>query len=124
MSFFVLDASVWVARLVPQDAFHESVKSWMSNVRAAGTQFISPSLLLAEVAGAVSRRATAALTRQVLKDLEALPGLRLVEMDNATTFRDDSGFAHNAACSTAGTCPLAGHQGKYGNAPQFDGSND
>ena len=82
MSFFVLDASVWVARLVPQDAFHQTVKSWMVNERAVGTQFISPALLLAELAGAVSRRATVALGRKALSDLEALPGLRIVEMDN------------------------------------------
>lgn len=86
MSFFVLDASVWVARLVPQDTFHKTVKSWMSNERISGAQFISPSLLLAEVAGAVSRRATTALARQVLKDLETLPGLRIVEMDHALLF--------------------------------------
>lgn len=50
--------------------------------------------------------------------------LRLDEPDGATTFRDDSGYAHNAACVTDGGCPLSGHQGKYGNAPQFDGAND
>ncbi|MCX6028050.1 MAG: hypothetical protein NT169_01955, partial [Chloroflexi bacterium] len=57
--------------------------------------------------------------------------LRLDELDGANAFRDDSGYAHNAACppsplagGTEGGCPLAGHQGKYGNAPQFDGSND
>ncbi len=28
MSFVVVDASVWVARLVPQDIFHREVKIW------------------------------------------------------------------------------------------------
>jgi predicted nucleic acid-binding protein len=83
MSFFVLDASVWVARLVPQDEFHETVKAWMAEQRIAEVQFVSPSLLLAEVAGAVSRRTgNVALARKAVRELEMLPGLRLVEMNN------------------------------------------
>jgi predicted nucleic acid-binding protein len=81
MTFFVLDASVWVARLVPQDEFHEAVKKWMKDQRKAGAQFVSPSLLLAEVAGAVSRRTTKSLGRKAIQDLQSLPGLRIAEMD-------------------------------------------
>jgi predicted nucleic acid-binding protein len=84
MSFFVLDASVWVARLVPQDEFHKAVKAWMAKQRTADVQFVCPSLLLAEVAGAVSRRTgSVALARKSVKELETLPGLRLVEMNHA-----------------------------------------
>ena len=82
MTFFVLDASVWVARLVPQDEFHEAVKKWMKDQRKAGTQFVSPSLMLAEVAGAVSRRTTKSLGRKAFQDLQSLPGLRITEMDS------------------------------------------
>jgi len=82
MNLIVLDASLWVARLVPQDAFHEAVKTWMAEQRAAGVEFISPSLLLAEVAGAISRRTNSPeLGQQALGRLENLPGLRIVEMD-------------------------------------------
>jgi len=81
--FAVLDASVWVSRLVSQDEFHEAVKTWMEEQREAGVQFISPSLLLAEVGGAISRRTgDPALGRRAITRLESLPGLRLVEMDN------------------------------------------
>jgi predicted nucleic acid-binding protein len=81
--FVVLDASVWVSRLVPQDEFHEDIKSWMEHQRGAGVQFISPALLLAEVGGAVSRRTgNPSLGRQAITRLKSLPGLRLVEMDN------------------------------------------
>jgi predicted nucleic acid-binding protein len=83
MTFFVLDASVWVARLVPQDEFHDAVKAWMKTWRKAGAQFVSPSLLLAEVAGAVSRRTTKSLGRKAFRDLQSLPGLRITEMDSA-----------------------------------------
>ena len=46
--------------------------------------------------------------------------LRLDETEGTTTFRDISGHDHNGVCETA--CPVAGHQGKYVNAPYFDGS--
>jgi predicted nucleic acid-binding protein len=82
-TFIVLDASLWVSRLVLQDEFHAAVKSWMEKQREADVQFISPTLLLAEVGGAISRRTTnPALGRQAIHQLENLPGLRLVEMDN------------------------------------------
>ena len=49
----------------------------------AGVQFISPTLLLPEVGGAISRRTgDPVLGRQATHQLENLPGLRLVEMDN------------------------------------------
>ncbi len=82
-SFVVLDASVWVSRLVSQDEFHEATKAWMEKQHEAGVHFISPALLLAEVAGAISRRTgDPKLGKRVIAQLESLPGLRLVEMDN------------------------------------------
>ena len=82
-AFIVLDASVWVSRLVSKDEFHGSVKSWMEEQREAGVQFISPALLLAEVGGAISRRTgEPRLGKKAITQLENLPGLRLVEMDN------------------------------------------
>ena len=81
--FFVLDASILVARLVSQDEFHVAVRTWMSERRAVGTQFVSPSLILTEVAGAVSRRTgSPSLGRKALAALRRFPGLRIVEMSN------------------------------------------
>ena len=78
----VTDASVWIARLVPQDHFNASVKIWMEEKRVAGAAFLSPSLLLAEVAGAVSRRTNSSdLGLRAIEILTNLPSLRLVEMD-------------------------------------------
>jgi predicted nucleic acid-binding protein len=55
----------------------------MEEQREAAVQFISPTLLLAEVGGAISRRTgDPGLGRQAIQQLESLPGLRLVEMDN------------------------------------------
>lgn len=81
--FVVVDASVWVSRLVPEDEFHERVKAWLANQRERGMEFVSPSLLLAEVGGAISRRTgSPELAGKAIRQLENLPGLRLVEMDH------------------------------------------
>jgi predicted nucleic acid-binding protein len=84
VSFIVVDASVWVSRLVPADAFHSLVKDWLEEQRTAGVEYISPSLLLAEVAGAIYRRTeTPRFGLQAIEALQDLPGLRLVEMDDS-----------------------------------------
>jgi predicted nucleic acid-binding protein len=84
MSFVVTDASLWVSRLVPQDAFHLWVSKWMAARRAEGSQMLAPALLLAEVAGAIRRRTgDSALARKAVELLKDLPGLRLVAMDEA-----------------------------------------
>ena len=81
-SMVVVDASVWVARLVPQDVFHQAASKWMAAQRAENTLLLSPALLLPEVAGAVSRRTNdAELAGGAVAALERLPGLRLIEME-------------------------------------------
>ncbi|MEJ2262087.1 MAG: type II toxin-antitoxin system VapC family toxin [Anaerolineales bacterium] len=80
--FIVVDASIWVSRLVLKDVFHRPVKVWMEQQRAEGTIFLSPALLLPEVAGAISRRTgEPQLAKKAIDSLMRLPGLRLVEMD-------------------------------------------
>ena len=92
MTFFVLDASVWVARLIPQDEFHPLIKEWMIVQRTMDGQFMSPSLLLAEVAGAVSRRTIPSLGHRAIQELQSLPGLRIIEMNNEL-IREAAGLA-------------------------------
>jgi len=73
-----------VSRLVPQDIFHPSVKTWLNEQRANGVELVSPAFLLPEVGGAVSRRTVAPhLGQEAVEILQNLPGLRLVEMDAA-----------------------------------------
>ena len=84
MSHVVIDASVWVSRLVPQDVFHSAVTDWLAAQREADVGLLSPTLLLPEVAGAISRRTGAPeLARQAVETLQSLPGLQLVQMDAA-----------------------------------------
>jgi predicted nucleic acid-binding protein len=87
MKLVVTDASVWVSRLVPEDSFHERIKAWMTAQRSdphERTEFLAPSLLLAEIGGAISRRtAQPALGLRAVEQVKVIPGLRLVEMDRA-----------------------------------------
>jgi predicted nucleic acid-binding protein len=78
----VVDASVWVARLVPQDAFYPAARAWLAARRAEQTLFLSPALLLPEVTGAIARRTgVGELAVQATAVLERLPGLRLIELE-------------------------------------------
>jgi len=80
--FIVIDASIWVVRLVAEDVFYEPVKTWMSARLADNDQFLAPSLLLAEIGGAISRRTTPSLALKAIEQIQNLPGLQLVEMED------------------------------------------
>ena len=77
--FIVVDASIWVARLVSEDAFYEQVKEWISARLEEQDQFLAPALLLAEIGCAISQRTTAALGLNAIEVLQNLPGLQLIE---------------------------------------------
>jgi predicted nucleic acid-binding protein len=80
--FIVVDASIWVARLVAEDVFYERVKTWMAVRLEQDDQFLAPSLLLAEIGGAISRRTTPSLALKAIEQIENLPGLQFVEMED------------------------------------------
>jgi predicted nucleic acid-binding protein len=81
--FVVVDASVWVARLVPEDTFYQTVKAWMSAQRTVKSELLSPSLLLAEIGGAISRRTEQPLLGlRAVEVVQTMPGVRLVELDS------------------------------------------
>jgi predicted nucleic acid-binding protein len=79
--FIVVDASVWVARLVSEDIFYLPVKEWMSVRLQEHDHFLAPSLLLAEIGGAISRRTTPSLALKTIEQVQSLPGLQLIEME-------------------------------------------
>ena len=82
--YVVVDASLWVARLVEGDVFHALSRIWLKAQRDAGTRFLAPALLLVEVAAAIARpTASPELARRAVATLESLPDLRLVDMDQA-----------------------------------------
>lgn len=78
----VVDASVWVARLVPGDGVHQAARDWMAAQREDNTLLVSPSLLLPEVGGAIARwTGDGELAARSIAALEQLPGIRLIEME-------------------------------------------
>lgn len=79
----VVDASVWVARLVPQDVHYQASCLWLEATIARGGRLISPILLLAEVSGAVARRTgDAALAERAVEGVLRVPKLGLVPTDS------------------------------------------
>ena len=78
----VVDASVWVSRLVSADVHHPLGQTWLETFVGSGGQCGAPALLLAEVAGAISPRTTEArLGQAVLQMLLRLPALRVVSVE-------------------------------------------
>ena len=80
---FVVDASVWVSALVATDVNHESSRRWLLQAGDAGKPVVAPSLLLAEVAGAVARRTGApTLGLRAIGLVQRLPVSRIVPVDS------------------------------------------
>jgi predicted nucleic acid-binding protein len=80
----VVDASVWVARYVPTDAFHAASTSWLTAQVRARRTLISPALLLPELAGSVARVLNdTALGLRVARSTARLSRVRLVPVDAA-----------------------------------------
>lgn len=105
--FVVLDASVWVARLVSVDAFHQSSKNWIEAQAERHVTLLSPALLLAEAAGAISRRTgDTGLAKRAVQALEELPGLRLVEMER-TLMKEAARLAAELGMRGADACYVA-----------------
>ena len=78
----VVDASVWVSRLVAQDVHHSATRRWFEQHTTAGGLLVAPVLLLAEVAGAIARRTgDAQLGNHAVRTLLRLRRLRLVALD-------------------------------------------
>jgi predicted nucleic acid-binding protein len=77
-----VDASVWVARLVPRDVHHDASRLWLEAYVARGGSLISPILLLAEVAGAIARRTgDADLGTRAVEQILRVPKIGLVPTD-------------------------------------------
>ena len=79
----VIDASVWVSRLVPQDVNHQTSRIWLEQQAAKGQRLIAPVLLLTEVAGAIARRTgSSQLAQQTIDQMLKIPALHIVVIDH------------------------------------------
>ena len=83
-AMIVVDASVMVSILRISDAFHEVSRQWLAQHLDAGDTLAAPTLLVSEVAGAISRdTGDAQFGRQAIQWLQALPELTLFPMDTS-----------------------------------------
>ena len=82
MADAVVDASVWVSRLLTLDIHHARSRSWLDRRMTEGALLIAPALMPPEVAGAVARRTgEAALATRAVEEILRLPALRVVSLD-------------------------------------------
>ena len=77
----VVDASVFVSRLLTNDVHHGATTAWFSERTSAGGFFVVPAIMPAEVAGAVSRRLDGRVARRAVEGLLRIPSLRVVAID-------------------------------------------
>lgn len=85
---YVVDASVWVSRLIPADKHHDQSHRWLGTVLRARVRLFAPVILLAEVAGAVARR-TGREERglRAIENIVEIEDIRLVTLDPEMTMR-------------------------------------
>lgn len=101
----VVDASVWISVLVQVDAFHEQSSRWLISTTDAGERFAGPNLVLAEVAGGISRKlGMPAAGTTAISAIERSPGLRIVHPDEELARR---------AAALAATLGLRGADAVY-----------
>jgi predicted nucleic acid-binding protein len=82
----VLDASVWVSYMVPQDINHLTSRRWINQYLAGGGQIVAPLLLTVEVGGAVARRSGRSVeARQAVGIIVRLPTMRWIVLDDRLT---------------------------------------
>jgi predicted nucleic acid-binding protein len=106
----VVDASVWVSSLVPDDVNHMASSGWLGRELSVGSILVIPGHAPAEVAGAIARRTgQPALGGQAAARLLTLPSLRIVPID--------ASLAH-AAANVAADHLLRGADAVYATVAQ------
>lgn len=84
----VIDANVWISRLIPGEVHHAASAYWFNSYIAAGGALVVPVLLLVEVAGGIARRTgDATLGDQAVDELLNLPGVQIVNLDQPLATR-------------------------------------
>ena len=79
---YVVDASVWVGRFVPIDEHFLPSHEWLNKQIGLNQVLVSPSILLAEVGGAIARRTgNHRVAAQSVDSLAQLPNMSLVSID-------------------------------------------
>lgn len=78
----VLDASVLISVLLPQDVHHETSLTWLKQHTAGAQPIYVPTILLAEISGPIARRTqNAQLAHRAIEFVTNLPNLKIVALD-------------------------------------------
>lgn len=78
----VIDASVWVSYLIPQDVNHGVTVSWLDRYLDAEQVLIAPTVVLPEVSGAIARRVSTTDGHRARTLLQQIDLLRFVAVDD------------------------------------------
>jgi predicted nucleic acid-binding protein len=79
-----VDASVWVSRFLPDDAFHQASRTWLIETTTAGKALVVPTIMLAELSGSIARRTgNDQLGYLIVQQIRQLPTLQLITVDDA-----------------------------------------
>lgn len=80
----VVDASVWISWLAPNDANHHIARLWLDRHTANGGEMVAPALLLTEVAAGIRRATNSANDAQAMASyLATFVPLTLVPLEPA-----------------------------------------
>jgi predicted nucleic acid-binding protein len=79
----VVDASVWVSRLIPSDVNYDASHLWMEQYKTTKKLMVSPAILLIEVAAAISRQTgRPELAKEAISNLNGLSTIRIIPLDD------------------------------------------
>lgn len=80
----VVDASVWISTVLPDDRFHAISKAWLADQTSPTRGVHLPTFALVEIGGAIARISNnASRARAVLAQIEQIHALRLHDLDAA-----------------------------------------
>jgi predicted nucleic acid-binding protein len=83
---YTIDASVWVNAFDQQEPGHAASRQLLDLLASRGAPIVVPGLVLAEVAGAISRtRHDPVRAREFAESLGRLPGVTVLQFDAALT---------------------------------------
>jgi len=101
----VVDASVWVRALMPQEEHHESSKRFLQRTIRRGVMIHAPVLVPIEVGASIIRRThDHTRARQVVRDMLAMPLMTVYPVDTPLMLR---------SIRLAFTCKLRGADAIY-----------
>jgi len=79
----VVDASVWVSRLIPSDVNYDASYLWMEQYKITNKLIVSPAILLIEVAAAIARQTgNSDIAKEAVTKLSDLSMMRIIPLDN------------------------------------------